>query len=105
MKIDATVEFSKNGNIQIIIPVKLQKTSQEPSKQLTNRERQVLEGIVGGKCNKEIAYGLHISERSAKFHVSNLLRKFDVPTRLDLRDRILGRSQEQPLEVVKKLSA
>jgi len=34
--------------------------------------------------NKEIAKKLRISERTAKFHVSNLLAKFGVQRRADL---------------------
>jgi DNA-binding CsgD family transcriptional regulator len=34
--------------------------------------------------NKEIASRLHVSERTAKFHVSNLLAKYGVQRRADL---------------------
>ena len=51
---------------------------------LSPREREVLECLLGNLSNKEIARKLKISERTAKFHVSNLLAKFDVKRRLDL---------------------
>jgi DNA-binding NarL/FixJ family response regulator len=51
---------------------------------LTARERQVLEGLLQNLSNKEIAKKLQISERTAKFHVSNLLAKFGVQRRADL---------------------
>lgn len=51
---------------------------------LTERERQVLEGVLQNLLNKEIAKRLQISERTAKFHVSNLLSKFGVRRRADL---------------------
>ncbi len=51
---------------------------------LTEREREVLEGLLQNLLNKEIAKKLHISERTAKFHVSNLLAKFGVQRRADL---------------------
>ena len=54
------------------------------SARLSPRERQVLGSLRGNLSNKEIARKLNISERTAKFHVSNLLAKFGVKRRLDL---------------------
>lgn len=54
------------------------------SRRLSPREREVLECLLENLSNKEIARKLNISERTAKFHVSNLLAKFDVKRRVDL---------------------
>jgi DNA-binding NarL/FixJ family response regulator len=54
------------------------------SPRLSPRERQVLKCLLASLSNKEIARKLNISERTAKFHVSNLLTKFDVKRRADL---------------------
>jgi DNA-binding NarL/FixJ family response regulator len=51
---------------------------------VTTREQEVFDLVVKGKSNKEIAKGLVISERTAKFHVSNLLAKYDVEGRGEL---------------------
>ena len=51
---------------------------------LTRRERQVLEAVLDNLSNKEIAQRLQMSERTAKFHVSNLLIKHGVRRRADL---------------------
>lgn len=51
---------------------------------LTRREREVLEAVLENLSNKEIAHKLHMSERTAKFHVSNLLLKRGVRRRTDL---------------------
>jgi DNA-binding NarL/FixJ family response regulator len=51
---------------------------------LSAREQQVLEGLLGNLSNKEIAARLHISERTVKFHVSNLLTKYGVQRRAEL---------------------
>jgi DNA-binding NarL/FixJ family response regulator len=51
---------------------------------LTRRERQVLEAVLDNLSNKEIARRLQMSERTAKFHVSNLLVKHGVRRRADL---------------------
>jgi DNA-binding CsgD family transcriptional regulator len=44
----------------------------------------VLSGLLENLANKEVADRLHISERTVKFHVSNLLAKFGVRRRADL---------------------
>jgi DNA-binding NarL/FixJ family response regulator len=59
---------------------------------LTRRERQVLEAVLDNLSNKEIANRLHMSERTAKFHVSNLLVKHGVRRRADLLYRALQSS-------------
>jgi DNA-binding CsgD family transcriptional regulator len=48
---------------------------------LTARECQVLQLLFRQLRNKEIAHQLRISERTAKFHVSNLLRKLGLENR------------------------
>jgi DNA-binding NarL/FixJ family response regulator len=52
-----------------------------PGHSLTSREAQVLQLLMRRLTNKEIATALAISERTAKFHVSNILSK------LQLQDR------------------
>lgn len=51
---------------------------------LSQREQEVLTSLLENLANKEIADKLHISERTVKFHVSNLLNKFGVRRRADL---------------------
>lgn len=51
---------------------------------LSRRERDVLEVLLENLSNKEIATKLGISERTVKFHVSNVLAKFGVRRRADL---------------------
>jgi DNA-binding NarL/FixJ family response regulator len=48
---------------------------------LTTRELEVLRLVGAGKANKEIASELVISERTARTHVSNVLRKIGVNSR------------------------
>lgn len=48
---------------------------------LTAREQHVLERIVAGRSNKEIASDLDISEATVKTHVNNLLGKLGVSDR------------------------
>lgn len=65
-----------------------------PAITLSPRERQVMNEILCRASNKEIAARLGLSERTVKFHVSNLLKKFGVETRHDLAWRLFGRSAE-----------
>ena len=51
---------------------------------LSHRQREVLDGVTQNLSNKEIAARLNLSERTVKFHVSALLEKFAVRTRVDL---------------------
>jgi FixJ family two-component response regulator len=51
---------------------------------LTERERQVLELIVAGKLNKQIAADLGTVEKTIKFHRANLMRKMGVRVVADL---------------------
>ncbi len=51
---------------------------------LTRREKEVLDGILRSMANKEIASELNLSERTVKFHVSSLLAKFKVHSRMEL---------------------
>ncbi len=51
---------------------------------LSRREQEVLDSLLENLANKEIADKLNISERTVKFHVSNLLSKFGVRRRADL---------------------
>ncbi|MGH9363756.1 MAG: LuxR C-terminal-related transcriptional regulator, partial [Thermoanaerobaculia bacterium] len=52
--------------------------------EVSRREREVLGLIHENLSNKEIASRLHISARTAKFHVSNLLAKHGVKRRAEL---------------------
>jgi DNA-binding CsgD family transcriptional regulator len=51
--------------------------------ELGNREREVLELMMAGLRNREIAIRLFISERTVKFHVSNILAKLEVGSRTE----------------------
>lgn len=50
---------------------------------LTGREREVLQHLVAGRTNGEIARDLYISDKTVSVHVSNILRKTGVTSRVE----------------------
>ena len=57
---------------------------QEKLAALSNRERQVLEGLVAGKANKLIAFDLGISPRTVEIYRANLMTKMEANSLSDL---------------------
>ena len=67
------------GRIPSVIAEKL--AQRVGSEELSSRELEVLERIVAGRANKEIAKDLHISEGTVKSHVNSLLGKLGASDR------------------------
>ncbi|MDO7907365.1 response regulator transcription factor [Paenibacillus sp. JX-17] len=61
-----------------------QRAAQSDDSGLTEREKEVLLLIAEGKSNKDIAEELHISIKTVKTHVSNLLMKCELEDRTQL---------------------
>ena len=57
---------------------------------LTSRESQVLERIVAGRLNKQIADDLNISIKTVEAHRANIMEKFSANTVADLLKVVLG---------------
>jgi len=74
---------------QCLVPV-----SQWREPKLTRREEEVLQCVIRGQANKEIATSLAVSEQSVKVYVSNLLRKLGVANRGLLALRGMARGTE-----------
>lgn len=68
------------GRIRTAAPAAEQE--QTPLEQLSAREVDVLRLIANGMENAEIAAALNISPRTAKNHVSNILAKLGLPSRV-----------------------
>ena len=49
-----------------------------PDVQLSKREMEVVELVLQGKSNKQIASSLVISVRTVEFHIKNIYAKFHV---------------------------
>ena len=52
-----------------------------PDSEVTSRERDVLELLAEGLTNRQIAERLEVSEHTVHRHVTNILRKLDLPSR------------------------
>ena len=61
---------------------------------LTTRELQVLERIVSGRLNKQIADDLNISIKTVEAHRANIMDKLQVTTVADLLKIALRKSPE-----------
>ncbi|PZT53365.1 response regulator [Paenibacillus silvae] len=61
-----------------------QRTARESESGLTEREKEVLLLVAEGKTNKDIGEELHISIKTVKTHVSNLLMKCEMDDRTQL---------------------
>ena len=76
-----TIHAVHEGKSRITSPVAEKLAERVSGQQLTARELSVLERIVAGRANKEIASDLFISEATVKTHVNSLLGKLGVVDR------------------------
>jgi DNA-binding NarL/FixJ family response regulator len=68
----------------------LTRMSSYAAEPFTQREQQITGLLRQGLSNRQIASVAGISERTAKFHVSNILRKYQIDNRKQLRARQPG---------------
>jgi DNA-binding NarL/FixJ family response regulator len=69
-----------------------QRTGVAPGVRFTSRERQVLDLLLDGSSNREIARSLKIEERTVKSYVTRLMQKMGVQNRTALTMRAQDRS-------------
>lgn len=68
------------------------RTASQTEAALTERERQILQLIAAGRCNKLIGRELNITEGTVKVHVKHILKKLNLKSRLEAAVWVL----EQP---------
>jgi len=71
--------------------VQQQRSATERLSKLTAREHQVLERIIAGRLNKQIADDLSISIKTVEAHRANIMEKLSVNTVADLLRLALSR--------------
>ncbi len=64
-------------------------TPRPPQIRLTPREKEVIDLLIAGRANREIAATLGMEVKTVKTHVGRLLQKFSVPNRVALTVRAL----------------
>lgn len=64
--------------------------------QLTQRERQVLERVVNGRANKQIAAELSISQKTVEVHRSHVMQKLQAQSVAELVHMVLLLQREKP---------
>ncbi len=64
----------------------------EPAEPLTRREEEILEMIVAGKTNKQIARQLCRSERTVEYHRNRLMRKIGAHNSAELVKKAISMS-------------
>jgi DNA-binding NarL/FixJ family response regulator len=79
------------GKSRIPAPVAERLAERMSAPTLTGRETEVLQLIVGGNSNKEIAAALAISEATVKTHINSLLSKLGVTDRTQAATTALQR--------------
>lgn len=72
-----------------VLPLIAGRVPAEPEERLTPREQEVRELVSAGLRNREIAARLHLSEKTVKHHVGQVLQKLGLPSRRGLRDHVL----------------
>ena len=73
--------------------VQEQRAASERLSKLTAREQQVLERIIAGRLNKQIADDLGISIKTVEAHRANIMEKLNVNTVADLLRLALSKKQ------------
>jgi DNA-binding NarL/FixJ family response regulator len=75
----------KDNCLVITLPFRVEmEVAEEAALKLTRQERQALNGLLKGQSNKEIAAEMNLSERTVKYHVSQILRKMNLRSRVDV---------------------
>lgn len=86
-EVAAAVRAARHGDLRLgadvahTLVASLRAPRREHPPALTARELEILRLLGEGRANKEIAAELGISERTARTHVSNILRKLDLSSR------------------------
>jgi two-component system nitrate/nitrite response regulator NarL len=87
--------ISRSGICELVrdlrmLAAKVDQGSQFKVRSLTPQQRQIVDAIVAGCSNKEIARELSVSERTVKYHLTRIFGKLGVSGRMQLARFTLG---------------
>lgn len=77
-----TPTLAANLLMELTTSATKEETSPDGLDKLKEREREILELIAQGKSNKEIGLQLHLTEKTIKHYVTNILHKLQVQSRV-----------------------
>ena len=72
-------------------------STDSPIGKLTEREHEILSLIASGTSNKEIALQLHLTEKTVKHYVTNILQKLQVHNRVQAAILALKNQPDRPV--------
>ena len=75
--------------------------SVRPPMRLTVPEKRVLDLVLLGESNKEIARRLDCTVKNVEYHVTNILKRTGMPTRLKLVARMANTSEHRILAAIR----
>lgn len=84
------IRSARTGDLQLP-PALAERLAQRSTRELSSRELEVLEMIVEGRSNREIATSLHISDSTVKAHVAGILKKLDASDRTEAATQAVRR--------------
>ena len=82
----ALFKFSQEIEALLINKLKIDRLCHDPT---TDQEYHILQQMIAGYSNSQIAEKLFISINTLKFHIKNLFSKMDVSSRADMLQKIL----------------
>jgi len=77
-------------DFEVVVPSKLDFSKLVQEKGISAREEEIIELLIEGKTNREIASTLFISTNTVKTHIKNIYGKLEVSNRVQLYTTIKG---------------
>jgi two-component system nitrate/nitrite response regulator NarL len=90
--------------VDLLMPTQQGTTRADYMKQLTEREREILQHLSSGKSNKAIALALHISHDTVKLHVRHILSKLGLTSRVEAAVFAVEHRAEMSANAAQRLS-
>lgn len=86
---DGQYWMSRNESAELVRTLRsltalVEQSSQLQTRNLSEQQQKIVEAIVSGCSNREIARELSVSERTVKYHLTRIFNKFGVSGRMEL---------------------